>query len=149
MTLAIVLTLAVSYQFVAMIQFGNAIQDKAEPVREAYVIMNHMTNMLRFAKNIQVSNSPEWIRATIEGGHIDAVSSDTVYYYQANANYCLYFYKSTTLIPDPNENDVLSRNVTCLQSSWSSSNNLLIIKLEFEKNGSTFKTETRICPLET
>jgi len=147
MTLGTILMLALSYQFIAITRFGNVLKNKAEPSREAYIVMDHMTHVLRFAKVSQAisytSNAnEERLTATIEGGHISLVPADAVYYYQrdktTNPNY-LYFSSS----PTPNSGVVLSQYCTSFIASRPVQNEL-ILQITFTKGGSSTTNKTTI-----
>ncbi|MDO8536037.1 MAG: prepilin-type N-terminal cleavage/methylation domain-containing protein [Candidatus Omnitrophota bacterium] len=135
MTLAMILTLAVSYQFVAMVQFGNALKNKATPLREANIVIAHMTNMLRSAdpgsiifefNDLSHPPSHERLQFTLNG---------TTYYYETNITAVRNNYLYFSTIPDSFlSKDIISRNVGCLQASYDAANHLLTIMLRLEKN---------------
>ena len=149
MILGIILTLVISYQFVAMVRFSNALKNKAEPSREAYVVMAHMTNVLRFASASSMPATPfakdngtkhydELTFTIVEAGH--AVSPDTYYYRRDTGTNYLNF--STT---SGGGGVQLSQCCTRFSAVWDSANSLLTIGLDFAtENGPTITDTTTI-----
>ena len=102
MIVGAVLVLALASQFMIMSRFKAALENKADPSLEAYIVLNHMAHVLRFAKTTPVPGfSSNKLTADIEGGHIALIpltttppalpNSTTCYYrWDPNTN-CLYF----------------------------------------------------------
>ena len=87
MVISGILTLALASQFVAMARFKTALENKAEPSREAYIILNHMTHLLRFASatggaSFASDANVDLLTADIEGGHITPILTTTTCYYR-------------------------------------------------------------------
>jgi hypothetical protein len=96
-----ILALALASQFVALARFRTAIENKAEPAREAYVLLNHMTHVLRFAKTTPLpvftsNGTEERLTATIEGGHIGTIPSNTACYYRRVKSTNRFYFKNGT-----------------------------------------------------
>ncbi len=145
MTLAGILILVLTVQFVAMVRFGDALRNKAEPSREAYIVMAHMTNVLRFAKpsaTPTISFTNGRLEATIEKGHISLIpetEADTVCYYRRDTGTgYLYFSKS------PNPEVLLSQYVTYFDAIWDALNYELTLKLIFTMEGFSIPVETKV-----
>ena len=88
-----ILILALASQFVAMSRFKTALENKADPSREAYIALNHMAHVLRFA---QTTTPPVWysgtyiLAASIEGGHIALIPLTTTPPAAPNSSLCYY-----------------------------------------------------------
>ena len=153
MTLSVILILAISYQFVAMVRFSNALKNKAEPSREAYVVMAHMTNVLHFAIPLTATNpnpplfdpATNTLKVQIEGGHnVSGITTAIGYEYRrstgVNDNNCFYFSNQ-----ENSQWVKLSEYCTGFNASWDEANNLLTIQLTFAiKNGPSITDQTTI-----
>lgn len=143
-----ILILALSYQFVAMARFKTIIENKAEPSREAYIVLNHMMHVLRFAKASSAIEFPgvvsteERLTATIEKGHISMIpTSDTVCYYRRiKATNVLYFKAGTDAERE------LSRYVAYFDAGavGAAPNREIILKLIFSKGDTVTPIQTKI-----
>ena len=167
MTLSVILILAISYQFVAMVRFSNALKNKAEPSREAYIVLAQMADVLRFAKPSAVggitftSNGDDKLSATIEGypdfpntaGHIPLIPNTALCSYRRDAGENnLYFKRGTdneVLLGGTVEDDYSHPrpehvHVTYFNAIWDPTNYVITIKLIFTQGGFDIPVETTI-----
>ena len=155
MVLGGILILTLAVQFVAMVRLGDVLKNKAEPSREAYIVMAHMTNVMRFAGPSTISftsdDNGELLAATIEGGHIPLISGNTACHYRRDkTTNCLYF------LGPAGVEEILSEYVTYFYAGWGNENDKdpikneakarreLTLKLTFTRNGSSLPDETKI-----
>jgi Tfp pilus assembly protein PilW len=153
MTLGGILILALTSQFWAMARFKTALESKAEPSLEAYLVLNHITHVLRFSKptgtfSFDTTSSPSFdlLTVNIEGGCIPLIPkpssgpNNVVCYYKrykgsTNAN-ALYFQVDT------NPEQLLSRYVTYFDASRTGDE--ITLKLIFAKGGTVTPIRTKI-----
>ena len=74
-----ILVLALTSQFIAMARFKTTLENKADPSREAYIVLNHMAHVLRFAKTTPLPAflNDDRLTFNIDGGHIALVPLTT------------------------------------------------------------------------
>jgi prepilin-type N-terminal cleavage/methylation domain len=147
MLLGAILTAAVLYQLIAMSRSSNAIKNKADPSVEAYVAMDHMSKVLRFA-----TTTPEYysdffgcaqmLGAQYEGGHVNAVPSNGWYFYfRMIGTNCFYFATDWT---NQDTYVLLANDCTNFNATWDAAKKEIWVQLTFTKNGSSVTTETTI-----
>ena len=167
MVLSGILLLVLTVQFVAMIRMGDTIQNKAEPSREAYIVLAQMADVLRFAKPSAVggitftSNGDDKLSATIEGypdfpntaGHIPLIPNTALCSYRRDAGENnLYFKRGTdneVLLGGTVEDDYSHPrpehvHVTYFNAIWDPTNYVITIKLIFTQGGFDIPVETTI-----
>ena len=141
--------MATSIPFVSMIRTSKAIKNKADPSNEAYVVMDHMARVLRFA-NPAPSTPPDYyvlgdqqvLKAGIEGDHIGLVPSYVWCYYHRDTATNNFYFSTTTY--GVGEGTLLSQHCTDFDAAYDAATRELWIKLTFDKDGSPITTETTI-----
>ena len=157
MALGSFLVLALAYQFVGMSRFGEAIKNEVEPSREAYVVINTMANILRFAKSSTVNSSTDNLTAIIEPNHTirtqidkdlpNTYDVDCAFYRDKSNNelhYGLSYHYYTLNSPSGSFDIIISRYCTYFSAGWDSSTSELTLKLVFTRNGVSIPVETKI-----
>jgi len=80
LVIAIVVTvivgLAIGVTFVTEHRLRVLAHNKIAVAREAGFALNYMVRILRFAKKSTVATGVDYVRATIEGGHLEYIPSD-------------------------------------------------------------------------
>lgn len=158
MLLGGILIMALVSQFVAMARFKTALENKADPSREAYIILDHMTRVLRFASATGTisfaSNSNEDIlTADIEGGHAALVPLTTTPPAPPNLTTCSY--QRSNLTADKNyfyfqvgegDKQEISKYVTYFfaEATGTAPNREITLKLIFSKGDTVTPVQTKI-----
>ena len=150
MTLAGILILALTSQFLAMARFKTSLENKAEPSLEAYIVLNHLTNVLRFAKSDGTFSfvsdpSTDLLTANIEGGRITLIPDQapnpnfvTCYYRRYRSTNSLYFQIGT------NPEQLLSGYVTYFDAGMDMTGNEITLKLIFSRGGTVTPIQTKL-----
>jgi len=158
-----IMALVMACQFVAESRFREAVKSEAGALDEAYIAMNHMTSVLRFAQPYTVALTtgdvkyPMIVDAKIEGGHIDAIqpvppnTSLRVEYRRSASDNTLEY---IILVPgNPVVPIVIARNITdfkCFHVIGANGDvivNELTIQLTAEKDNKKSCLETNIFAL--
>ena len=157
--LSAILITVVTIQFVMMAGLKTDTGDKAYVIREARLIMNHMSKVLRFAKPDGTlhffinGTSTKEIRANIRKGHINLVTgSDTVCYYKqvisedgfTPNDFCFKKGEGST------EWQVIGRGVTSFDADntgnrlWDPATKLLTLRFTVTRKNASIPVETTI-----
>lgn len=139
-----IVALAITAHFVSEYRFRSAIQDKVTLAREARIAMNHMARVLRFAKasTVNVTTDPQTgetlaINATIEGGHLSFIISDTAVAYALDAgNNLIYTVVGVGA-------DTIATDITVFNGNWGSPPDL-VINLTAQKEYQSIPLQTTI-----
>ncbi|MDP2929212.1 MAG: prepilin-type N-terminal cleavage/methylation domain-containing protein [Candidatus Omnitrophota bacterium] len=155
MALAGILALAISSQFLAMARFKTVIENKAEPSREAFIVLDHMTRVLRFVSSYPTppfasDASTDLLTANIESGHIALIPATTPVTIPPSATTCYYRrYRTTSLknflyfqIGENSAPQLLSKYVTYFDASIAGDE--ITLKLIFSKGGTVTPVQTKI-----
>jgi len=115
-----IVVLTITVHFVSEYRFRSAMQERAALARDARIVMNHMTGVLRFAipDEIEITSSQDvttQIRADIAGGHLDLTgSSDEDIRYQYNPGQDTITYRQGT----GGTATTIASNITGLKVDW-------------------------------
>ena len=87
MLLSTIIVSALACQFVAMVRFNAALQNTIDAERDAYIIVNNMTRILRFADPNTITfdssvSAKGNLSAKIKANHLSFVTADTTVYYK-------------------------------------------------------------------
>jgi hypothetical protein len=83
-----ILIVAVAVQFFMMIRVKTDMENRIYVMREARIIMDHMSSRLRFARpgSVNFRSDQLDLRAKVEGGCLATIPDDTIFTYKRDAS---------------------------------------------------------------
>ena len=142
-TLAAMLLLVMTVQYVANLKFQNLISDKIAATQEAEAAMCQMTQMLRFVSASSVTTDTDGtyahsIKATLKGGYLQGLGADTAIEYglRKGGDNKLYYQLGI------NAASSIASNITSW--AWNTVSNYFTITLTAKKNNETVTLATTI-----
>lgn len=140
MLLSTMIISAIGIQFVAMVRFNTTLQNTITAERDAYIIASNMTRILRFADPDPAAfilNPPDWIKATIKGGHLSFITTDTNVWYGGEPPDPFWVYRDGDAAAT-----TLSNNVSYWDMTYDSATQELSIAFDITRTSANGQTVT-------
>jgi type II secretory pathway component PulJ len=150
LTLVGVILVALIPQFIMLTRLKMDMDDRVYAMREALVVMEHMSRVLRFAEpeQIKFDDDRQELQAKIRKDHLTAIPNDTVCTYKRDSSNALIFTRKD--LPEGQQAQIISNEVTFFDIDntggrlWDLTSRRLTLRFTVTKNNAVVPMETTI-----